>query len=77
MPRKDGRNHGGVSQRLPLEELVLHALVGVPEIRLMEREVTVSTASPGAGMLSQEGASASGGSGCDSPLRPGGLGAGL
>lgn len=37
MPREDGRNHGGVGQRLPLEELVLHALVGVPEIRLMER----------------------------------------
>lgn len=37
MPREDGRDHGGVGQRLPFEELVLHALVGVPEIRLMER----------------------------------------
>lgn len=37
MPRMDGGDHGGVGQGLPLEELVLHALVGIPEIGLMER----------------------------------------
>lgn len=37
MPCEDGRDHGGVSQGLPFEELVLHTLVGIPEIGLMER----------------------------------------
>lgn len=33
----DGGDHGGVGQGLPLEERLLHALVGIPEIGLMER----------------------------------------
>lgn len=37
MPRMDGGDHGGVGQGLPLEELLLHALVGIPDIGLMER----------------------------------------
>lgn len=38
MPCMDGGDHGGISQGLPLEELVLHALVGIPKIGLMERD---------------------------------------
>ena len=37
MPRMDAGDHGGVGQGLSLEELLLHALVGIPEVGLMER----------------------------------------
>lgn len=55
MPRVDGGDHGGVGQGLSLEELLLHPLVGIPEIGLMERgedehlEEGTRAASPGLG----------------------------
>lgn len=51
MPRMDGGDHGRVGQRLTLEELLLHTLVGVPEIGLMER---------GSGEHAEEGTKAEG-----------------
>lgn len=76
MPCEDSRDHGGVSQGLPLEELVLHTLVGVPEIGLMEKggsKHDITQHQVTCTLLGSE--NVSGAPGCDSSLHVGGLGA--